>query len=236
MPGTVYTLTEDVPPGWTSPGVICDVDELDPDAPRLQFRTEPAQSISCDVAHAADQASLSFVKSVDGVADDRDWSFPVMLDPPAGGVGSQDASGTGNTPSVPLEWTGLVPGRQHELTEATGGYDAGVLSCDVDGEPIDLGLPFTPEPGDQISCAVTNTAQPPGRARRRARLVRRPNLTPTLPPRGAAGRRPGRAAPGDRPWRVGRGPGRRCRAPALRHRAGAGTPPPRLTGGRSARH
>lgn len=162
VPGTVYTLTEDVPSGWTSPGFVCDVDDLDPDAAGFQFRAALGQSVSCDVANAADPAALSVVKTVAGVADGLAWSFPVTLDPPAGGVGTQDATGTGNASGEPLEWSGLVPGRSYDLSEAADGYDAGEVTCDVDGEPVDLGMPFTPAAGDDISCAVTNTARPVG--------------------------------------------------------------------------
>ncbi|MFI2102611.1 hypothetical protein ACH436_04925 [Isoptericola sp. NPDC019693] len=160
VPGTLYTLAEAVPDGWTSPGLVCGVDDLDPDTPGLQFRPALGQSLTCDVTNAADPATLSFVKTVDGVADDLAWSFPVTLDPPAGGVGTQDATGTGSSSSDPLEWAGLVPGTSYDLTEVADGYDAGEMTCDVDGDAIDLGVRFTPAPGDAITCAVTNTAVP----------------------------------------------------------------------------
>ncbi|MFC8597510.1 hypothetical protein [Isoptericola sp. NPDC057191] len=161
VPGTLYTLTENLPAGWTSPGFTCaGITDLDPETAGLQLRPTLGQSLTCGVANAAAPAELSFVKTVEGVADDHEWSFPVTLDPPAGGVGTQDATGTGNAPSSPLGWTGLVPGTSYDLTEVADGYDAGEMTCDVDDVPIDLGVRFTPEPGDDISCAVTNAAVP----------------------------------------------------------------------------
>jgi len=161
VPGQVYTLAEEIGDDWTTAGITCQgVVDLDP-GPAVRFVAGIDQSISCAATNTAVQATLSFVKTVAGVADGYEWSFPVTLDPAAGDVATQDAVGTGNTSAEPLSWSDLVPGAEYELTEVADGFTAGEFECSIQSELIDSGAVFTPGPGDEISCAVTNTAIAP---------------------------------------------------------------------------
>jgi len=82
-------------------------------------------------------------------ADATGWSVDFTISPvPAGGEATKAA--TADEPTV--TWEGLLPGTAYSVTEgAMPGFVPGTVSCDEGAST------FTPQPGDEVSCVVTNT-------------------------------------------------------------------------------
>ena len=166
VPGATYTLTEGQVEGWTQGAPVCTVADDDgtalPDADAkldgFQFLAEPGLKISCEFTNTAKPAELELEKTVAGY-DGTEWSFDFSLTP---AVGDDDGARTVTQDNPTASWTGLIPGTQYTLIETVPeGWTADAPTCDVDDEEADIdGIQFTAQPGQKISCTVTNTAEP----------------------------------------------------------------------------
>ncbi|MFE6963864.1 DUF5979 domain-containing protein [Agromyces sp. NPDC057679] len=161
--GEEYTITEDLPAGWTGGVVECGPDS-NPGKPGDQFVVTPGFSLECTVKNEAEPASAKVTKTSVGAAG----SFTFVLTPidPAGApieqiVTTPAGGGVGDT-----TFTDLVPGTTYSLAEKDpgAGWVVGELVCEVThagddtAESVDESG-FTVEPGDVFECDITNTAK-----------------------------------------------------------------------------
>ncbi|MFD4958548.1 hypothetical protein [Microbacterium sp. NPDC058389] len=164
VPGTPYSLTEVAQTGWAGT-LECSVTDDDPETAGWQFTLTPGAGVGCTAENAATPASVSVTKSVDGVTDDYEWSFPFALTPtdgvtPAGGI--QSLTGTGNASDTAV-WTGLLPGETYTIAEqSVPGWIPGELVCagveDTNADP--LAVTFVAQPAQALECAITNQPAP----------------------------------------------------------------------------
>lgn len=166
VPGQSYTLAEHAAPGWSS-SMSCILTAADGTignsaALPLTFVAEPGQTIGCAASNAAVPATLTVTKSVTGLDPSAEWGpFTITLTP-----GASPAGDVVSTADPVAQFTGLVPGASYSLDETLApGWLAGTFSCSVthagSNTATPVGAPpFTAQPGDQIACGITNTAQP----------------------------------------------------------------------------
>lgn len=157
-----YTIDEPVlPPGWDQTSVSCaGVPDEDPSAPGQQVTiTEPDQTIGCAITNTAQPGALTITKSTVG----GDGSFTFTLTPAGGEPTEVDVTTTDGTGQVTVD--DLLPGETITISEVDPGQSwiAGELTCTVVGADGSQGevapvAGFTVEPGDEVTCAVTNTA------------------------------------------------------------------------------
>ncbi|MGX5695747.1 prealbumin-like fold domain-containing protein [Agromyces soli] len=177
--GDTYTLVEqDVPEGWTAGDIECTVNDgesdvavfdLDAEAEGFQFLVTPGLVLDCTANNVAAPGDVTVTKTVEGVADDYEWSFDFTIDPVEGEQdATQAASGTGEE-SDSVSWGELIPGKHYTITEETvEGWEQGEIVCTAEGEegPLndlngnDPGVEFIAGVGVSVSCEVTNTAVP----------------------------------------------------------------------------
>lgn len=162
IPGTTYTITEEVDSNYTQSLSCAGVRDLDKEPHAVTFVAGLDQSIVCAAGNAADPSSITVTKTVAGVDESLEWAFDFTLAPAATGGGKQTASGAGDGVSEALVWTELVPGRQYVITESsTWEYDQ-AFSCtgvsDLDKESTSV--TFIAGFDQAIVCSATNTAKP----------------------------------------------------------------------------
>lgn len=165
VPGADYSLVEVAKEGWAGT-LDCEVVDNRAADDGWQFNLQPGTSFSCSAENTAAPASVSVTKTVTGVTDDYEWSFPFALTPSDGVTpegGEQSISGTGES-SKAATWTGLLAGEIYTITELpVPGWVQGTLTCagfegDMDEDPASF--TFMAEPGAEISCEVENTPEP----------------------------------------------------------------------------
>ncbi len=156
-PGAAYTLVETDKPGWVENPIECNITDAQPGTTGFQFTALPGMSLDCTASNSANQPGLTLSKTVTGVPDDYAWSFEFTVDPEVGGEDEFMVQGVGNT-TVPVPAGALVPGTVYTVTE-TGqdGWTEGSVICTPGGN----GNNFTAQPGVDVTCAVTNTADAP---------------------------------------------------------------------------
>jgi hypothetical protein len=165
VPGTTYTLSEDVRDGWTSDGLTCTgLNDLDPETPGWQVTPQNGQEISCTSTNRATAGSGVITKSTTSGDDSFDFLLRPLPDgqPTTITVTTEDHRGSADLPS-------LVPGTMYALAEpAMEGWTRGELTCTATpaggGEARTLDVNgFTVAPGDVLACAVRNQrgATPP---------------------------------------------------------------------------
>ena len=139
-PGVSYTVTEEPVDGYINGSVDC--------GQGASFTAGAGVTSTCAVTNI-ELADVEVTKTVQGPAQ---WSFDFTISPvPAGETATKAA--TNSDPTV--NWTGLVPGTEYTITEATkAGYLQGTLVC---GGTDAVGTStFTPAPGGSVNCAITN--------------------------------------------------------------------------------
>ncbi|NYG20567.1 putative cupredoxin-like copper-binding protein [Agromyces hippuratus] len=161
--GTEYTITEELPDGWTGGVVDCGPDS-NPQKDGDQFLVTPGFELECTVRNEAVPASAKVTKTSVGAGG----SFTFVLTPidPSGDTVEQTVvtdvgGGTGAT-----TFADLVPGTEYSIAEKAPGDDwvVGALVCEVThaGDDTAEGIDesgFTVEPGDVFECTITNTAK-----------------------------------------------------------------------------
>ncbi|HTH05408.1 MAG TPA: hypothetical protein VL916_06040, partial [Ilumatobacteraceae bacterium] len=161
VPGADYSLVEVAKEGWAGT-LDCEVVDNRAADDGWQFNLAPGTSFSCSAENTAAPASVSVTKSVTGVTDDYEWSFPFTLTPSEGVTptgGAQAISGTGPGAET-AEWTGLLAGETYTIAEQPiAGWTAGALTCTGvdDTNPDPVAVTFIAQPGAEISCDIENT-------------------------------------------------------------------------------
>ncbi|HAP77648.1 MAG TPA: hypothetical protein DCR14_16405 [Acidimicrobiaceae bacterium] len=154
VPGTLYTLTETAVDGWTQT-LDCGIVGDDTSDATVTFVAAPGQTISCEAVNVADEVTIK----VDKTAVGGDGTFEFALTPADATLPNvTTVGGSGTTGSI----GGLLAGNTYNVTEVDPGasWIAGGLSCTVVAAgsvtSVPVALPYTAEPGDAITCAVTN--------------------------------------------------------------------------------
>jgi uncharacterized repeat protein (TIGR01451 family)/fimbrial isopeptide formation D2 family protein len=154
-----YLLDEQGPAGFTPEGWVCEGASVQVTGGKTYVTVANAATVSCTVTNDADLPHLTLQKIVDngttgGTADATDWTLTAD--------GPTTVTGTGTKPGDPtnpaITNVGVKVG-SYDLTE-TGtpvGYTAGDWQCT--GGELD-GSTLTVSEGDNVSCTITNTAQP----------------------------------------------------------------------------
>ena len=139
LPGVGYTITEQAANDNFIHGTV----ECGQGA---TFTVEPGAVAACAITNT-ELANVSVTKTVNGTT--AGWSFGFTISPvPAG----QTATKTATTAAPTVTWDGLIPGTAYTITEAAvPGYISGALTCGTSGAT------FTPTPGQDVTCAITNT-------------------------------------------------------------------------------
>ncbi|MGN7253322.1 prealbumin-like fold domain-containing protein [Arthrobacter sp. SAFR-014] len=166
--GSTYTLKEDrEQDGWSRGDLECGAADTDRhrSGTRLTF-PKHSEKIYCTVTNTARSAEVTLTKKVAGAGADHKWSFPFTIEPsPHGEKATKYATSSDHR----IHWDGLVPGQRYSITEKTpDGWTAGKVQCRVQGSGHGShghekasegtsGARFTPDAGDDIKCAVTNT-------------------------------------------------------------------------------
>lgn len=159
-----YTVQETVPDDWNLDSAVCTGGQ-DPSV----LTVAPGQTVECTFTNSPDPADVTIRKSVVNVASDYAWSFDFTIAPDPDGDGGQDATkpaaGTGPT-SVSIGWTGLIPGQQYTISETVpANWTQTGLVCigltDLDEDATNASVTFVAEPGQSLSCSVTNTPDDP---------------------------------------------------------------------------
>jgi hypothetical protein len=166
VPNRTYTL-EEVSPGvdWSAGPFVCAVNgvptgDSEPDLPGYQIAVTPGADVSCTVTNTKiERGRITVTKNVAGTTED--WSFVFTLD------GEDERVATKAAPTV--AWEELIPNRTYTLAEEDAGADwaEGTFACEVNGvptgdsEPGTAGFQIDVEPGDDVTCSITNTRVPP---------------------------------------------------------------------------
>ncbi|MGD7705804.1 prealbumin-like fold domain-containing protein [Microlunatus sp. Y2014] len=117
------------------------------------------ETVVCTFVNTADPGKVTVTKTVAGVADTLAWSFDITLSE-AGGSTTKQVTGTGEGTDV-VEFGDLKINTTYTLVEqSVAGWTAGDLTCTgvTDLDPNTAGLQFQVEAGQQLTCAITNTA------------------------------------------------------------------------------
>jgi uncharacterized repeat protein (TIGR01451 family) len=143
-PGQTYTVTEEELPGYVNGAIDCDGDNA--------FQPAPGETVTCDVTNL-ELASVDVTKTV-APEGETGWSFDFTISPvPAGETATKSATSAAPT----VGWDGLVPGTAYTVTEQNGtDLVTGTLTC-TGGANGTGSSTFTPAPGDDVSCSITNT-------------------------------------------------------------------------------
>lgn len=163
VPGVDYSLIEVARSGWAGT-LACTLDDS-AEAPGWQFRLTPGAGLTCTAVNTAAPASVSVTKTVTGVTDDYEWSFPFALTPPEGVTpegGVQAISGAGPSDET-ATWTGLTPGETYTIAEqAAPGWVQGALTCTgvEDSNEDPAAVTFVAQPGVAVSCEIENSPEP----------------------------------------------------------------------------
>ena len=163
-PNETYTVSEAKTAGWTTT-LLCvggaDVTYSETDAAAIAtIDLNPGEVVTCTYTNTPNPGKVEVEKLVEGVPDGWDFSFDISISPKVGDQPTTQAV-TDEDPTV--EWTGLVVGETYTLTEAAiDGWTEGAISCTglADGDAAAAGFQFTVTPGLELSCSVTNVAEP----------------------------------------------------------------------------
>ncbi len=169
VPGAEYTISETTVDGYDVGALVCtgvedtDGDLTDESVTFVAPLGGEGVEISCELLNTAQTGELSILKVVSGVADGFAWGpFTFTLTPDDGTDPVQVQVDSDNPEGTFID---LVPGVTYTLEEVDvpAGYDAGDITCSVesaDGGGGDIDLPYELQPGDVVSCDVTNVARP----------------------------------------------------------------------------
>ncbi|MEE2524471.1 DUF11 domain-containing protein [Pseudarthrobacter sp. J47] len=155
LTGEQYTLTEQVPDGWTGGAITCVITHADDSTDEVQgtFIIEAGDSVACAVTNQVLPGELTIIKNAVGGNGSFDFTI----------TGEEDGTETQRTIST-VDGTGsatvpLVPGVHYTVTEVNpgAGWAAGDLVCTLNNQSVTV--PFVVGAGDDISCSITNTAQ-----------------------------------------------------------------------------
>jgi uncharacterized repeat protein (TIGR01451 family) len=140
--GVEYTITEATLAGYLNGDITCDDDEAGDNV----ISADAGESVSCTVENV-ELASVQVTKTVSGAWPAGGVDF--TIDPvPAG----EAATKTANSGAATVSWSGLDPSVEYTITEENlPGYINGSVACGEGGNS------FTPAPGEDVTCAVTNT-------------------------------------------------------------------------------
>jgi uncharacterized repeat protein (TIGR01451 family) len=146
-----YDLSEDGPSGYDASDWVCTGgDQTDADSVTIGL----GDVVTCTVTNTARQPELTLVKLVNngntgGTADSGDWTLSADGPTPVSGAGDSTT-----IVDVPVEIG------SYDLSESGGpaGYDASNWVCvgatQDDSDTVTIGL------GDDVTCTITNVAQP----------------------------------------------------------------------------
>ncbi|MEE2569546.1 DUF11 domain-containing protein [Pseudarthrobacter sp. J64] len=155
LTGEEYTLTEQVPDGWTGGAITCTVTHADNTTDNVEgtFTIEAGDSVACAVTNEVLPGELTIIKNT--VGGNGEFDFTITGE--ENGVETErtitTVDGTGST-TVPL-----VPGVTYTVTEVNpgSGWTMGDFVCTLNEETVTV--PFTVGADDDISCSITNTAK-----------------------------------------------------------------------------
>ncbi|UVJ41003.1 DUF11 domain-containing protein [Arthrobacter sp. CJ23] len=155
LTGESYSITEQVPAGWTGGTITCTVTHADESTEDVgnTILVEAGDGIACAVTNAVLPGELTIVKTAVG----GNGSFDFTITGEENGVETEEtivtADGTGTATVA------LVPGVHYTVSEVNpgSGWTMGQLSCTLNGHAV--GIPFTVGPDADIGCAITNTAK-----------------------------------------------------------------------------
>ncbi|GAI43316.1 unnamed protein product, partial [marine sediment metagenome] len=140
-----YTITETTKTGYTT-SVSCDTGEGNTNSVTIDL--DPGEDVTCTFTNTAQKGSITIIKEVVGEVPDSDWEF--MGTAPIGSF-SLAAAGDSTT------FSDLDAG-SYTITETTKtGYTTSV-SCDT-GEGNTNSVTIDLDPGEDVTCTFTNTAQ-----------------------------------------------------------------------------
>jgi uncharacterized repeat protein (TIGR01451 family)/fimbrial isopeptide formation D2 family protein len=144
-----YALTEDGPSGYAASDWVCDGGDLTGGT----VTVPNGGDVTCTITNDDQQAQLTLVKVVDngdtgGTAVPSDWTLSAD--------GPTPITGAGNSAEVTDQ---PVDAGSYDLSEADGpdGYTASAWECvggSQSGASVDIAV------GDDVTCTITNTAQP----------------------------------------------------------------------------
>jgi uncharacterized repeat protein (TIGR01451 family) len=150
IPGHGYTITETGVDGYITGTLVCGGEDS---TGTSTFTPDPGETVYCSITNT-ELASVQVTKTVTGT--DLDWSFDFTISP---AVDGQPATKTATKASPVVGWDGILPGKLYTITEtAVDGYTAGTLVCG--GNDAVGTSDFAALPGEDVSCAITNTAEP----------------------------------------------------------------------------
>ena len=145
MTAGTYAVTETTTTGYDA-AVSCSNSASGTDSASVAL--SPGAAVTCTFTNTAQPASLTVEKVVSGTAPADDWQF-------TGDLGTFTITNTGGSEI----FTGLTPGTPYTVTEtAKFGYTPAV-SCTNRTSGTDSAS-IIPDPGEDITCTFTNTAQP----------------------------------------------------------------------------
>ncbi|MBO1268557.1 DUF11 domain-containing protein [Arthrobacter cavernae] len=155
LTGESYTVTEQLPAGWTGGAITCTVTHADGTTEVVgnTIVVEAGDSIACAVTNAVLPGELTIVKTAVG----GNGSFDFTITGAENGVETQEtivtAGGTGTATVA------LVPGVHYTVTEVNpgSGWTIDDFTCTLNGQTVTI--PFTVGPDAHITCAITNTAK-----------------------------------------------------------------------------
>lgn len=155
LTGETYTLTEEVPAGWTGGAITCVVTHADDSTEEVDgvFTIEAGDTVACAVTNEVLPGELTIIKNAVGGNGSFDFTI----------VGEENGVETERTVST-VDGTGsatvaLVPGVHYTVTEVNpgSGWTMGDLVCTLNEETVTV--PFVVGADDDISCSITNTAK-----------------------------------------------------------------------------
>ena len=136
VPGQLYTITERDQTGWIEGDPSCTVTPSDGRAPyiidpREEFSVLVGDVIACEVENSPAPATVTFTKTVEGLAVNTPWSFPVTLTPGGGEGVAKTVSGTGTGPAnaASVSWTDVEAGTYTLAEGGLTGWVAGEVTC-----------------------------------------------------------------------------------------------------------
>ncbi|MBM7829504.1 type II secretory pathway pseudopilin PulG [Agromyces cerinus] len=171
VPGTHYTVTEEVIEGWEQGAISCSADDqalvdLNGDDPGFEFVAEVGVSIDCEVTNRAEPGEVSLTKAVEGVDPAYEWSFDfALIEEPDGTPDVQSVDNSALPDSATVTWSDLEVGSTYTLIEqdVPDGWTIGEIVCnagELEDASDDPGFQFEVTPGLVVECMVTNIAEP----------------------------------------------------------------------------
>jgi uncharacterized repeat protein (TIGR01451 family) len=148
VPGADYTITEADADGYITGTLSCGGTDTQGTS---TFAPEPGASVECTITNT-ELASVSVTKTVEPAG--VDWSVDFTISPVPSG---EPASRTATAQAPTVTWDDLVPGTAYTVTEVVGSdLVVGTMAC-AGGENGQGTSTFTPAPGGDVACSITNT-------------------------------------------------------------------------------